>query len=60
MNNEDKQGFIILFVLIFVVAILTCIVINTIRAKSITYEYFIGEKVGKSNECYSDKKDITY
>ena len=55
--KNDKQGLRILAVLIFMICVLVCILINTIRANLKRYEYYKNGEVGISKECYLNEKN---
>lgn len=58
MSKEDKQGYIVLAVLIFITSIIICITINSIRVSLIRYEYYKDGEFGISKECYVSDKDV--
>ena len=57
MSKEDKQGLIILGVLMFIACVIICLIINTVRANSTRYEYYKDGQFGISKECYVNEKD---
>ena len=57
MSKEDKQGLIILGVLMFIACIIICLLINTVRANSARYEYYKDGQFGISKQCYVNDKD---
>ena len=57
MSKEDKQGLIILGVLMFIACVIICLIINTIRANSTRYEYYKDGQFGISKQCYVSEKD---
>lgn len=57
MSKEDKQGLIILGVLMFIACIIICLLINTVRANSTRYEYYKDGQFGISKQCYVNDKD---
>lgn len=57
MNKEDKQGYMILVILMLMAIILGCTTFNAIRAKLIKYEYYKDGQFGISKTCYINDKD---
>lgn len=57
MNKNEKDGLRVLVGLIFILGVVMCIIINTIRANLVRYEYYKDGKFGISKECYVTERD---
>ena len=59
MNKEDKQGKIIIAIILVMIALITMRIHYCITEKNKTYEYATNCEIGKSKNCYL-KEDIGY
>lgn len=57
MSNEEKKNIKLFIGVGICIGLLLAILVNIIRVKTITYEYFKDNKFGKSNQCYVDEKE---
>ncbi len=59
MSNEDKQGILVIIVLIAIVAIIWNVVINANNNQGKSYEFALNGEIFKSNNC-KERKGIGY
>lgn len=59
MKNNDKQGYLIVVVVLLVTAIIVLVNVEYIKNREKSYEYALNGEIGVSNNCYL-KEDIAY
>ena len=52
MNKEDKQGYIVIVVILVIIGVIVGRMINYITQEEKTYEYVQNGEIGVSNKCY--------
>lgn len=59
MMKEDKEGIVIILILMTISAIIISMVYKSITDREKSYEYGKNGKIHESNKCYL-KNDVTY
>lgn len=59
MNKTDKQGYVVITVLMIIIVLLVILIIERIANREKSYEYAYNGEIGASNNCYL-KEGIAY
>lgn len=54
MNKEDKQGYIVIIVLLTITGLIVWLMINYTTQQEKSYEYALKQEIGVSSECWLD------
>lgn len=52
MNKEDKQGIVMILVLIALIGLMIALIVNTINEKEKSYEGAVNGQIIESKKCY--------
>ena len=54
MNKEDKQGYIVIAVLLAITGLIGVKIYKSIKEEEKSYEYALKQEIGVSSECWLD------